>query len=159
MVLKLYGGTPARADGGIVAMVLAEKQIPFEFAVVDLTKGEHKTAEFLAKYPFGQDDDGFILYESCAIHRYLAEKYAGQGTPLRPTTLMKRALFEQAASIELADFDSPSSTRCSRKAYLALRDAGCLRNRNSGGNTITPDEFTLADVFHLTYAHFLTRIS
>ncbi|KAJ7462526.1 hypothetical protein FB451DRAFT_1404318 [Mycena latifolia] len=85
-------------------------------------KGDHKTAESLAKYPFGQvpvvmssstytildcclgiidclwqDDDGFILYESRAICRYLAEKYAGQGTPLRPTALKKKALFEQAA--------------------------------------------------------------
>lgn len=51
-----------------------------------------------------QDDDGFVLYESRAICRYLAEKYAGQGTPLIPTGLKETAVFEQAASIELASF-------------------------------------------------------
>lgn len=53
-----------------------------------------------------QDDDGFVLYESRAICRYLAEKYADQGTPnLIPTELKAKALFEQAASIEYANFN------------------------------------------------------
>ncbi|KAJ7083464.1 hypothetical protein C8R44DRAFT_753480 [Mycena epipterygia] len=52
------------------------------------------------------DDDGFILYESRAICRYLAEKYAEQGTPeLIPTELKAKALFEQAASVEFANFE------------------------------------------------------
>jgi glutathione S-transferase len=52
----------------------------------------------------GQDDDGFILHESRAICRYLAEKYAEQGTPLYPKGLKERALVEQAASVEYANF-------------------------------------------------------
>lgn len=52
-----------------------------------------------------QDDNGFLLYESRAIGRYIAEKYANQGAPLIPGTLKGRALFEQAASIELTNFD------------------------------------------------------
>ncbi|KAJ7487036.1 glutathione S-transferase [Mycena latifolia] len=178
MVLKLYGSTHARGGGGIVALVLAEKQIPFELVVVDLTKGEHKTAEFLGKHPFGQvpviDDDGFVLYESRAICRYLAEKYAGQGTPLLPTTLKEKALFEQAASIELADF-SPPAQKVAMEAlykskYLGLPGDEALLAKGLTELSATLDvyetilgkqkffggnEFTLADVFHLSYAHFL----
>jgi glutathione S-transferase len=51
-----------------------------------------------------QDDDGFILYESRAICRYLAEKYPNQGSPILPAGLKERALMEQALSVELANF-------------------------------------------------------
>lgn len=55
-------------------------------------------------YRTTQDDGGFILYETRAICRYLVEKYAAHGTPLIPTGLKERALFEQAASVEFANF-------------------------------------------------------
>ncbi|KAF7368758.1 hypothetical protein MVEN_00200900 [Mycena venus] len=108
MVLKLYATPIAGGGSGIVAFVLAEKQIPFELIVVDMSTNDHKTAEFLAMHPFGQvpviNDDGFILHEGRAICRYLAEKYADQGTPLLPSRLEERALVEQAASVEYANF-------------------------------------------------------
>src|SRR5277367_4014067 len=56
-----------------------------------------------------QDDDSFILYESRAIARYIARKYASQGTPLIPTELKAEALFEQATSIETSYFEYASS--------------------------------------------------
>ncbi|KAJ7876912.1 putative glutathione S-transferase, partial [Mycena olivaceomarginata] len=108
MVLKLFSASFPGAGGGIVALVLAEKQIPFEHVLVDLNAKVQKTPEFLAMNPFGQvpviEDEGFILYESRAICRYLAEKYADQGTPLLPKGFKERALVEQAASVELSDF-------------------------------------------------------
>lgn len=56
-----------------------------------------------------QDDDGFILYESRAIARYLEAKYPNQGTKLIPDGLKERALFEQAASVEVNNFDPYAS--------------------------------------------------
>ena len=53
-----------------------------------------------------QDDGGFKVYESRAVARYIAEKYAGQGTELIPQDLKKRALFEQALSIEQNNFNA-----------------------------------------------------
>jgi glutathione S-transferase len=53
MVLKLYGfhlSTCTRT----VATVLHEKEVPFQFIPVDITKGEQKAPEYLAKHPFGQ---------------------------------------------------------------------------------------------------------
>ena len=53
MVLKLYGSSMSPFVR-LVAAVLIEKQVPFEVVAVDLTKGEHKTPEYLSNHPFGQ---------------------------------------------------------------------------------------------------------
>ncbi|KAJ7483164.1 glutathione S-transferase [Mycena latifolia] len=178
MVLKFYGASNIGGGGGIVAMVLAEKQIPFEYIVVDLATRAQKTPEFVAKHPFGLipviDDDGFILYESRAICRYLAEKYADQGTPLLPTTLQDKALFEQAASIEFANISPPLSQIVDEvfaKPYRGLpTDEAVIAQALSGLSTkldvyevilgkqkfLAGNEFTLADLFHLYYVRVLT---
>ncbi|KAJ7724623.1 glutathione S-transferase [Mycena metata] len=172
MVLKLYGTSEAGSSTSIVALVLAEKQIPFEHIVVDLGAQEQKTPEFLAMHPFGQvpviDDDGFILYESRAICRYLAEKYADQGTQLLPKTLEGRALVEQAASVELANFN-PVLVRAGKEVFRQRRrnvpDRALIAEVMAGleakldvyevvlgkHNFLARDEFTLADLFHLSY--------
>ena len=52
------------------------------------------------------DDDGFKLFESRAIARYIANKFGGIGKLIPdPSDLQKSALFEQAASIEGSNFD------------------------------------------------------
>ncbi|KAG6843434.1 hypothetical protein H0H93_001051, partial [Arthromyces matolae] len=109
MVLKLFGNPVATCTQRVVT-VLKEKQVPFEFVAVDMANGEHKSAAYLEKQPFGQipvlDDEGFVLFESRAICRYIATKYADQGTKLIPTEPKANALFEQAASIEQSNFDA-----------------------------------------------------
>jgi len=127
MVLKIHGHAVAPLVR-LVAEVCKEKEIPYEVVNVAVYKGEHKTPAFKEFQPFGQvpyivrnalysglysltslranqDDDGFILYESRAICRYLVKKYKGQGTPgLVPNDPKSEALFEQAASIEFSNF-------------------------------------------------------
>ncbi|KAJ6606049.1 hypothetical protein DFH09DRAFT_896831 [Mycena vulgaris] len=176
MVLKLYG--PARTAGsiGTVLMTLAEKNVPFELIPLDMAKYEHKTTEYRALHPFGQipaiDDDGFILYESRAICRYIAEKYAARGTALIPTELKAKALFEQA-SIELANFQSSAYTivveglgkplkgiPTDKVVYdeavkklserLDVYEVILGKQRFLGG-----DELTLADIFHVSFGAFL----
>lgn len=93
-----------------VRTVLEELNVPYELVHIDASKREHKSPAFLAVQPFGQvpyiNDDGFKLYESRAIARYLALKYGGIGTLIPdPADLQKTALFEQAASIETSNFD------------------------------------------------------
>ncbi|KAJ7490942.1 glutathione S-transferase [Mycena latifolia] len=179
MVLKLYG--PARTAGsiGTVLMTLAEKQVPFELVPIDMGKYEHKTAEYRALHPFGHvpviDDDGFVLYESRAICRYIAEKYADRGPVLIPTELKAKALFEQGASIEFANFqpsaytivveglgkplkgiptDKPVYDTAVAKLseHLDVYEAVLGKQRFLGG-----DEITLADIFHVSFGAFLAR--
>ncbi|KAJ7075510.1 glutathione S-transferase [Mycena belliarum] len=179
MVLKLYAVSSAIGGSGIVAMVLLEKKIPFELVAVDLTKREHKTPEYLALHPFGRvpmiDDDGFILYESRAICRYLAEKYPDQGTRLIPIDARAKARFEQGASIELAEF-FPQIAKVGRQLVFNPRqgvptDEAVLaegqvalakklaeyevilgKQKYMGG-----DEFTLTDIFHLYAAPMVIK--
>jgi glutathione S-transferase len=123
-MLKLYGFSSS-AHTRLVALICKEKNIPYELIIVDFAKGENKQPAFTAIQPFksvpyivsrlvtrymlcahapSKDDEGFILYESRAIARYLIKKYPNQGTPLIPSDLKAEALFEQAASIEAFNF-------------------------------------------------------
>ncbi|KAJ7092522.1 glutathione S-transferase [Mycena crocata] len=188
MVLKLYAaprptvlkvpGSPNIGGGtAIVALVLAEKQIPFEFIPVDVANKANTKPEFLVMQPFGEvpviDDNGFMLYESRAICRYLAEKYAEQGPRLLPTDLRGKAVFEQAASVEFANF-YPHVQKTAREALgkparglpvdqTVLAEAisglsatldvydGILRKQRF----LAGDDLTLVDLFHLAFATFL----
>ena len=108
MVLKIYGSLMSTCTKRVVT-TLHEKQVPFEVVEVDFAAGEHKSAKYLEKHPFGkipllEDEDGFLVYESRAICRYIEAKYKDQGTQLIPTDLKGLAIFEQGASIELSYF-------------------------------------------------------
>ncbi|WHS60355.1 glutathione S-transferase [Pseudomonas sp. G2-4] len=65
-----------------VQLMLSLLELPVEEIFVDLAKGAHKQADFLAINAFGQvpviDDNGVVLADSNAILVYLAQKY-GQG--------------------------------------------------------------------------------
>ncbi|KAJ7676566.1 glutathione S-transferase [Mycena polygramma] len=173
MVLKLHGYAAPHAATAIVAMTLEEKRVPFEFIPVDLVGGEHKSADHLTKQPFGQvpvlDDDGFLLYESRAICRYIADKYAGQGTTLIPTELKAKALFEQAASIEFSHFEPnardiyleavaypmlkfPTNQTVLDDALAALSTKLEVYEVILGKQQyMAGDEFTLVDIFHIAF--------
>jgi len=120
MVLTLYG-FPRSVNTQRVQIVLEEKNVPFSFVSIDLTKGQQKTPEYLEKHPFGVvpciDDDGFILYECRAICRYIAAKYESQGPKLIPTDLRGAALFEQAASVEVS-YLSPHTGAIIREKFV-----------------------------------------
>lgn len=103
--MKLFGH-PMSTCTRKVLTVLHEKGAAFDFEVVDIMVGAHKQPAHLARQPFGQipafEDDGFALYESRAICRYLDSKLPG--VSLTPTDLKGRAVMEQWISIESANF-------------------------------------------------------
>ena len=105
-MIKLFGN-PLSTCTRKVLCTLHETNTPFEFNVIDFTKGEHKQPAHMARQPFGQvpaiDDDGFGLYESRAICRYLDESIT-TGNKLTPATAKDRALMEQWISVEHSYF-------------------------------------------------------
>ncbi|KAG6908219.1 hypothetical protein DXG01_005691 [Tephrocybe rancida] len=91
-------------------MVLKILWIPIlDLLKINLAKHEQKSPSYMKIQPFGQipyiDDDGFILYESHAICRYIATKYSNQGTKLLPMDIKDYAIFEQVASVEQSHFN------------------------------------------------------
>jgi glutathione S-transferase len=75
-----------------ILLFAAENHIPLDLVVVDLMTGEHLKEPFTKLNPSKQvpvlDDDGFVLTESSAILKYLAEKI---NSPAYPKDLKKRA--------------------------------------------------------------------
>jgi glutathione S-transferase len=53
MVLKLYGSALSTCTRR-AAVVFHEKNAPFEFHPIDMSKGAHKSPEYMEKQPFGQ---------------------------------------------------------------------------------------------------------
>ena len=111
MVLKIHGHLIATCTQRVLT-VAEELGVPYELVVVDYTKNEHKSPEYMVHQPFGQlpyiEDDGVEVFESRAICRFLALKYGGVGTLLPAQgDLEKTAKFEQAASVELNNFEAP----------------------------------------------------
>ncbi|KAF8881338.1 glutathione S-transferase [Infundibulicybe gibba] len=181
MVLKLHGTANQCSPSGLVAMVLNEKKVPFEFVPVNMRGGEYKTPEYRTRNPFYQapyiDDDGFILYESRAICRYISTKYREQGTPLLPPAedIEAIALFEQAVSVEAATFTSVIGA-IDEMFYKTLRgltpDQAIYNEHIATLSTrldvydeilvkqryLTGDEITLADLFHLPGGWSLRRV-
>jgi len=77
-MIKLYTFPPS-TNSRKVRIALLEKGLEFERINVDLSKREHKGAEYLKIHPFGQipalDDEGFIIYDSTVINEYLDDEY------------------------------------------------------------------------------------
>lgn len=94
-MLKLYG-FDASTWANRVRFVANSLGLDYEYVRVNLIAGEGQTPEFLGMHPAGKvpamDDDGFHLFESGAISRYLAEK---AGSSLYPTGLQVRAQVDQ----------------------------------------------------------------
>ncbi|KZW02495.1 glutathione S-transferase [Exidia glandulosa HHB12029] len=175
MVLYLHGARESTCTRRVAA-VCKELGVPYEMKLVGWDK--IKSPEHIAIQPFGQlpvlEDDGFFLYESRAIARYITLKY-GKGSTLIPPTsdLQALAKFEAAASIEQSDFDPYASVIVFEKIFK-LGHGGAtdetkvaeltekLDMKLQGYNRILAkskylagDTLTLADLFHLPYGYML----
>ena len=157
-----------------VLTVLAEHNTPFEMVVVDFTKGEHKAPAHMAYQPFGQvpalEDDGFHLYESRAMMRYLDAKHGGN---LTPTNIQARALMEQWISVESSHFSPAAMKLVYQYVFGPMRGQAIDPAKVTEGNAlletslhvmetqlakhpyIAGETFTLADICYLPYIEYL----
>jgi glutathione S-transferase len=80
-------------------LALAEKGVTHE--LVDVSFGAHKEAPHLARQPFAKvpafEHDGFVLYETQAIVRYVDERFAG--APLQPEDVHQWSRMNQIIGI------------------------------------------------------------
>jgi glutathione S-transferase len=94
--MKLYGH-PWSNNARRVQMLCEELKIPYTYELVDLMQGQQYSPAFQAINPNSKvpviDDDGFVLWESQAIMRYLADKH--QAAAWYPTEPKARAVVEQ----------------------------------------------------------------
>jgi glutathione S-transferase len=100
MAVVLHG--PAYSTYARTArLVLEEKGIPYELREVDILKGEGQQPAHLARHPFGKvpalEHDGFALFETFAIARYLDEAFPGP--KLQPEDAKRRARMTQICGV------------------------------------------------------------
>ncbi len=104
--MKLYEFDVSRSMR--VHWTLREVGVEFESVIIDLTKGEQKTPEFLAINPYGKlpvlDDDGKLISESAAITTYIAEKYPEKKLIPESQTI-QRAQYYQWMSFCIAEME------------------------------------------------------
>jgi glutathione S-transferase len=84
-----------------VRLALEEKSVPYRLVDVDVFAPGGPPEEHRLRHPFGRipafAHDGFALYESGAISRYVDEAFAGP--PLQPAGVQPRARMNQVLGI------------------------------------------------------------
>nr|XP_028964608.1 glutathione S-transferase F9-like [Malus domestica] len=172
MVVKVYGPFYALPKGVLVCLV--EKEIEFETSPIDLFKGEHKTPEFL-KLQFCDKTGQIWSAESRAIIRYYAEKYSSQGTDLLGKTIEERGLVEQWLEVEASNYHPPldnlvinilfasalgfpSDPKIIQESEEKLgKVLDIYEDRLSKSKYLAGDFFSLADLSHLPFTHYLAN--
>jgi len=85
----------------IARLALVEKGVAYRLVEVDIFAEGGPSADYLARHPFGRipafEHDGFRLYETSAITRYVDEAFTGPA--LQPTAPKARARVNQVIAI------------------------------------------------------------
>jgi len=153
-----------------------ELGVPFELVHVDLKKGEQKSVKHIGRQPFGKvpalDDQGFMLYESVAICRYLDEK---SGYKLVPRDPKEMALVEEWISNLFSYYDDNIFKIAGQRIFNQMRGLGpdeavikqavaqlnnvlpILDNHLQNNHFIGGKHFSLADVLALPYFQSLSH--
>lgn len=168
-MLRLYDFLPS-GNGYKVRLLLHKLGVPFELVERDISKGETRTPDFLAKNSNGRIptlelEDGTCLAESNAILCYLAE-----GTDLWPADRLDRArtlqwLFFEQYSHEpciavvrawkhvlggMTDLQQAMLPSKIKGGYDAL---GVMEKALAGRQFLVDDKFGLADIALYAYTH------
>jgi len=107
-MIKVYGYPNSRATR--ITWMLEELGREYEFNLVDFSKGESQSPEYLAVNPAGKvpaiKDDDLLLLESAAIIAYLGDKNAESAlVPAAGTA--ERAVYDQWSYFALCELEQP----------------------------------------------------
>ena len=171
--MKLYD-YPDCPFGQKVRVVLALKELEYETVLVDLRKGEQKTAEFLKLNPYGRVpvliDDEVVVYDSTIINEYLEDEYPHPN--LMPEDSWGRARvrlledycdnsFLPSAGFVLAELHKPSTEQDTErlKRYQGELARGLARLEGFfSGKEFLVGALTLADVAFVPGVLNLSRL-
>ncbi|KAI4365687.1 hypothetical protein MLD38_021652 [Melastoma candidum] len=181
MALKLYGN-PRSGCTTRVLTCLYEKHVEFELVPVDLFSGQHKSPAFLAKNPFGLvpvlEDGDLTIFESRAITEYICKKYTANGTDdlLCSSDLVKSTLVRTWVEVE-AHYFQPAASPVIYQSFVApLRGLppdqkvidenlekikkvlDIYEARLGETKYLAGESYSLADLHHLPYIFYLTRV-
>jgi glutathione S-transferase len=167
-MIKLYGH-PMSTCTRKVLTTLHETDTAFEMNVVDFATGEHKKEPHTTRQPFGQlpalDDDGFGMFESRAMARYVDGK---AGNKLTPTEPHHRAKMEQWISVETEDFTPNAMKFVYHSVFKREQTPEVLKTAGEKLETavrvmdanlkdkqyLTGDQFTIADICFAPYIDY-----
>jgi glutathione S-transferase len=175
--MKLYGH-PLSSCTRKALVTAAEKAAQIELITVDLFAGQHKQPAHLARHPFGVvpvlDDDGFTLFESRAIIRYLDASLPGAS--LVPAAARERARMDQWLSVDQSyvaphvralvvqrvlrrHAGQPADTAAVSDAERGLAEAlSAIDSALAGNRHLAGDGFSLADISLMPYVASLAML-
>ncbi len=173
MALEVFWGSGSPFAWRVL-LTLEVKQLPYESRLLEFSKKQHKSPDFLRLNPRGKvpvlKDGDFVVYESLAIMKYLDDKYPAVrlfgGDPEssarimmsvcecasyieQPTENVVRPIFARAATEQREAIMSAANT---------LRDEYALLNAKlTGRQWLVGDSVTAADVVLYPQAAILLR--
>lgn len=166
--MKIYGNAMSTCTRKVLT-TLAETGTAYELVSIDFARGEHKQPDHLARQPWGRvpalDDDGFTLFESRAMCRYIAERAGGA---LVPRDARGRGAMEQWISVETSYVSAPLMKFVYEHVFRRPQPAGTLEGAQRELDHALPildahlakhayfagDQFTLADVCYMPYVEY-----
>ncbi|MER9371753.1 glutathione S-transferase family protein [Mesorhizobium sp. M0491] len=160
----------------IVRLVLAEKGIDYELVPVDVFAAEGVPAWYFEHHPFGRipafEHDGFRLFETSAIARYVDEVF--DGPALQATEPRGRATMNQIigildayayrsmvwdVAVERLEKEAPDEALIAgglHQAETALRVLAALK---APGPWLLGDQLTLADLYAAPIIAYFVKVS
>lgn len=167
-MLTIYGH-PMSTCTRKVLMTAQELGTPYELVTIDFGTGEHKREPHLSRQPFGKipaiDHDGFAMYESRPITRYLNDLGGGK---LAPSDAQGRARMEQWIGIETSYFTEHVMKFVYQYVFQRKQDDDTLANARAGFDKamtvmeqrlgeapyFAGEEFSLADISYMPYVEY-----
>ncbi|WP_437962309.1 glutathione S-transferase family protein (plasmid) [Sorangium sp. So ce119] len=175
MTALVVHGTPGSSYTWSTEIALVEKKVPYELAAVPF--GAHRVSPHLDRHPFAKvpviEHDGFTLYETQAILRYIDQVFPGE--PLQPSDPREAARMNQILGIFDAYFrpavapgilfnrlfpdalrGGPPDEKAVQAAIPVARTSLAQLDRLLGDRAFLASErFTLADIMVAPLVHYL----
>ncbi|MFB9980269.1 glutathione S-transferase family protein [Mesorhizobium kowhaii] len=160
----------------IVRLVLAEKGIDYELVPVDVFAAEGIPAWYFEHHPFGRipafEHDGFRLFETSAIARYVDEAF--DGPALQPKDPRGHARMNQIigmldayayrsmvwdVAVERLEKEAPDEALIANGLSQASKAFQTLSSLKAPGPWLLGDQLTLADLHAAPIIGYFVKVS